>query len=446
MRRVLIVSPHFPPLAAPDLQRVRMSLPFYRLNGWEPVVLCVGDAWQDGVREPELEHTIPADIRVVRIPAFPVRWTRFFGVRNLGLRCWLSYFFRGSRLLKDESFDLIFFSTTQFVTFTLGRLWRWRHGVPCVLDLQDPWRTDHYEQPGSDRPPGGWKYRFARLMAWLLEGWSLAGADGIMSVSPRYLDAVSARYRALASVPRAVIPFGASRGDQAAAMALPPSAHRFSPEPGVVNLLYTGAAGPVTPQALAFLFSGLRRYRENNPERGRRLRFHFIGTGYVAPGRGKNAVVPLAAAHGVADLVTEVPHRLGHLECLRLQREADVLLLPGSTDPGYSPSKIHPYYLAGRPVLALVFAGSVLEEILHVLSCAWLVRIPRPGDENDAGPATLARFFDAALDGFPPGFLPSRNAAFFEAHGLAETLTRDQCALFDATVAHAAAGRDRLDC
>jgi len=45
MKRVLIVSPNFPPINAPDMQRVRMSLPFYRDNGWEPVVLAVGERW-----------------------------------------------------------------------------------------------------------------------------------------------------------------------------------------------------------------------------------------------------------------------------------------------------------------------------------------------------------------------------------------------------------------
>ena len=437
MRRVLIVCPHFPPVAAPDAQRVRMSLPYYRAHGWEPVVLCVGDAWQDGAREPELERTIPADVRVIRIPAFSSRWTHCLGVRNLGLRSWISFFFRGSRLLARERFDLVFFSNTQFVTFTLGRLWRWRHGVPYVLDLQDPWRTDRYEQPGAGPPPGGWKYQCARFMAWGLEGWSLARAAGLVSVSPRYLADLRKRYPALRAVPSAVIPFGASRRDLAAALALPSPAHRLPSEPGVVNVLYTGAAGPVTPHALSVLFAGLRRYRAEKPERAWRLRFHFFGTSYVAAGHGKNAVAPLAAAEGVADQVHEIPHRLGHLECLRLQREADVLLLPGSIDPAYSPSKLHPYYLADRPMLGLVFPDSVLEKELTSLDCAVLVRLPRAGAGPEAQ-AALAHFFDAALEGFPAGFLPRRNDAFFERHGLAEPLTRDQCALFDAALAPAA--------
>ena len=64
MRRVLIVSPHFPPLNAPDHQRVRMSLPHYAACGWEPVVLCVARVRQVGVMEAELAATVPPDVRV----------------------------------------------------------------------------------------------------------------------------------------------------------------------------------------------------------------------------------------------------------------------------------------------------------------------------------------------------------------------------------------------
>ena len=54
IRRLLIVSPHFPPLNAPDHQRVRMSLPHYAACGWEPVVLCIARDRQSGVMEEDL--------------------------------------------------------------------------------------------------------------------------------------------------------------------------------------------------------------------------------------------------------------------------------------------------------------------------------------------------------------------------------------------------------
>lgn len=434
LRRVLIVSPHWPPVNAPDMQRARMSLPYYRVYGWEPIVLAVDDRWQDGVREPELQQTIPPDTGIHRAAALPSAWTRWLGVTNLGLRAWIGLFLKGRRLIRKHQIDLVFFTNTQFVTFTLGRLWLRLCGVPYVLDLQDPWRTDYYERPGSRRPPGGWKYQVARAMAWLLEGWSFRRAGGIISVSPSYLDDLRTRYPWFARIPSAVIGFGASREDLGTAATMLPPTYSYPREHGELNILYTGASGPVMPHSLTVLFDGLRLYRERFPERARRLRFHFLGTSYVAPGQGKCSVLPFAEKCGVADQVAEIPHRLGHLECLRLQRDADILLLPGSSDLAYSPSKLYPYYLADRPILALVFKDSVMEKLLDELSCAVMVRF-RINEAKDSAHAALATFFDAALAGFPPGSLPKRDDTFFNQHYLAETLSGMQSELFNRALA-----------
>ena len=73
LRRVLIISPHFPPVNAPDMQRARLALPFLRETGWEPVVLCLDPTMVEGaVIDPLLERTYPRDIRIVeRIPRNP---------------------------------------------------------------------------------------------------------------------------------------------------------------------------------------------------------------------------------------------------------------------------------------------------------------------------------------------------------------------------------------
>src|SRR5829696_8891477 len=84
-RRVLIVSPHFPPVNAPDMQRVRMSLPFYAEFGWEPTVLAVAPTSTERT-EPLLTETFPAGIPVERVRALPADLTRMVGVGNLALR------------------------------------------------------------------------------------------------------------------------------------------------------------------------------------------------------------------------------------------------------------------------------------------------------------------------------------------------------------------------
>jgi hypothetical protein len=143
--------------------------------------------------------------------------------------------------------------------------------------------------------------------------------------------------------------------------------------------------------------------------------------------------MPIAIQCGVGDQVEEVPHRLGHLECLRLQSEADVLLLPGSSDLAYSPSKAYPYYLTGRPILGLVFEGSVMEALLDELACAFLIRFREHGPKADAH-HEIGRFFDLAFDGFGADIFPVRNDLVFDGSYLAESLSATQCRLFDRAI------------
>lgn len=431
MKRLLIVSPHWSPINAPDHQRVRMSLPYYRLHGWEPVVLTVHPDDVAGTREPELERTYPPDVRIVRCRALPLPWTRWIGLGNLGLRAWWPLLRAGSRLLKSERFDLVLFSSTQFITFTLGPLWRRWFGLPYVLDLQDPWRTDSYERPGAPPPPGGWKYLLARCLAFLCEGPTYRRAAGFISVSPRYLADLARRYPWFQNKPQAMIQFGVSAADFEHVRLHPPAGARLARQAGKIHLLYTGAAGPIMPHALNVLFQGFARYRQTHPERAARFQLHFVGTSYVAPGQGTPSVLPVAEQFGLAASVEEIPHRIGHLESLALLLQADALILPGSSDPAYSPSKLYPYYLSGKPILGVVFENSHLKELMTELACAWLVSFS-PAGANDTAYSRLGEFFDYALSGFPAGVLPPRNDTAFRRSYLAEPLTEAQCDFFTA--------------
>lgn len=436
MKKLLIVSPHFPPVNAPDLQRVRMSLPYYEQHGWEPVVLTVEDRFQHASREPELAATVPPHVRVVRTGAIPPKTARLFGVGNIGLRAGLPLFARGLELLNDESFDLVFFSTTQFAVLAMGPLWRRATGTPYVIDIQDPWRTNYYFQKGARRPPGGWKYRLAHAQAVCGEPWVYRRAAGFISVSGRYLEELGKTYPWFKAKASATIPFGTSRTDLEAALAREET--RPAAVPGTVRLVYTGATGPIMPDALNCLFAGLEHLLAHHPAAAARLRLEFLGTSYAAPDQARPSVIPLVHSPALRPLLHEEPRRLGHLECLRIQARADVLLLLGSTDLAYSPSKIYPYFMSGRPMLSLAFRGSVLEELLDRLGCGTVVRLVRGAPpEQTAGKIAhlLARVADS------PDCLESRprNEAFFQEHFMAPSLTAAQCRLFETALHQGAA-------
>lgn len=434
MKRVLIVSPHFPPVNAPDCQRVRMSLPYYRQFGWDPVVLAVDARHRADWRDDSIMESLPQDVRVRLCGAFPRELTRLVGVNNLGLRCATQLNRAAHELLRRERFDLVFFSTTQYLVTPLGRLWQRRFGVPYVVDLQDPWRSDYYERPGAPNPPGGWKYQFARFTAWLFEERTLRDAAGLMSVSPHYFRDIQARYSWPALPPHEVIPFGAPQADfeyvAAHAGARTPAVKLPA---GVFNLVATGGLGPPFSHAVRVLFSGLRRLRDTQPELATRLRLHFIGTSYADPEHAQKFAQPIADAYGVGDLVNEMPSRVGYMDSLRIMHAADGLLLLGTDDPSYSPSKIYPYYLATRPVLALAHDGSLLQRLIEYLRCARLVKLLQPGHEMR--PAhEVAAYLAAAAEGRRAELQSARCDAWFSRNLTALALTQRQCALFDAAL------------
>lgn len=425
MRRVLIVSPHFPPTNAPDHQRVRMSLPFYRDHGWEPVVLAVDASVVENARDPLLAETLPANICIHRVGAWPAKWSRRLGLGNIAYRAWSQLRDTGDGLLRESPFDLVYFSTTQFVATALGRRWLKKFRVPFVVDLQDPWRTDYYERPGSPRPPGGWKYRFARWQAARLEERSWRDAAGFISVNDAYLAQLRARYSWFAAKSTAVIPFGAAEADFAVARAHTELAPAFVREPGCVHLVSVGAAGPIMRPTLTGLFAALHVFRAREPAAAARLRFHFIGTSYAPAGRAEPSVVPLATEAGVGDLVREQPERVGYFTALQTMLAADAIVIPGSDDPAYSPSKLAPCFLAAKPVLALAPANSSFARMVNELGFASVASTPAPPDDS-----AVADFLRALLRS-PAAALPAtRRTALFATTYTAEARTAQQCALF----------------
>ncbi len=429
MRRVLIVSPHFPPTNAPDHLRVRMSLPYYRDYGWDPVVLAVDADDVPAPADPLLAATIPDDLAVHRVHASRSPWLRRLGVGSLGYRAWFPLRSAGDRLLRESPFDLVYFSTTQFLLTMLGPRWHAEFGVPYVIDVQDPWRTDYYERPGAPPPPGGWKYRVARWQAEHLEERAWAEAAGFVSVSEAYVQQLAARYPWFSARPWAVVPFGAPQQDFDLARQRQDLVPAFVREPGCLHVVSVGAVGPIMRTSLELLFAAVRELRTRHPEDVARLRFDFIGTSYAPADQARPSVAPLAEAAGVGDLVREAPGRIGYFTAIRTLLAADAIVIPGSDDAGYSPSKIATCFLADKPTLALTPAGSALDRMVTSLAFATVARWPEP-----AATTAAADFLIALLVNPHPTRHPSRNWEKFSAEHTARARTRQQCELFDRAV------------
>jgi hypothetical protein len=94
------------------------------------------------------------------------------------------------------------------------------------------------------------------------------------------------------------------------------------------------------------------------------LRIHFIGTSYAGAGRGAKSIEPIAVEEGFGDIVSEHPDRIPYSETLRCLLDANALVVPGSNDPAYTASKIYPYLLASKPMLAVFHENSSVVSLI----------------------------------------------------------------------------------
>jgi hypothetical protein len=425
--KVLIVSPSFPPVNAADSQRVRMSLPYFHEFGWDAHVLAVAPRFVEGCPDPDLLRTVPDQIPVTRVGALSARYSRLVGLGSLGLRAFLPLKASGARLLRDERFDVVYFSTTVFIVMALGPVWKRQFGVPYVLDFQDPWLNDYYRRTGT-RPPGGrLKYGMARFLARRYEPRAVRQAAHILAVSPAYPRMLRERYPDLQAERFTVLPFGGAEYDFQVLQNANIRQRVYDPEDGRRHWVYLGRGGPDMAKGLRALFLALRGLRDAR-QFFDDIRLHFVGTSYVRGPRAAKSVEPLASELGVADLVEEHPERIPFLEGLAVLRDSDAVLVVGSDDPGYTASKVFPCILSGRPLLAILHQASSAVPILE--KCRPGSTVPFQSDESATALAARIRPF---LEGL---LLQSRGAEIapvgeaFTPH-TAREMTRVQCEVFD---------------
>ncbi len=370
LKKLLIISPHFPPINAADMHRVRQSVWYFEDFGWKPTVVCVDEKGVEGVEEPLLLESLPNGLEIIKVKAFSSKWTRKVGLGALALRSLFFYFNKVNAVLKKDSFNLIYFSTTQFPVLLLGRYWKWRFQIPYVIDMQDPWHSTYYlDKPKLERPS---KYWFSYNLNKWLEPIAMKGCDGLISVSEAYIIQLQSRYSQLINKPSSVITFGAFTKDLEIAKQIKPAS--FFKEETHRNIVYVGRGGFDMQPALFLVFSAFKIGLAENPELYKQFRFIFIGTSYAPKGQGKKTIEPVAETIGICDYVTEYTDRVAYFEGLSMLLKADLLFIPGSDDPAYTASKLYPYILAKKPIMGIFHpassAKSILEETNAGIVCA----------------------------------------------------------------------------
>jgi len=363
LKRILIISPYFPPVNAADMQRVRMSLPYFKAFGWEAEVVTVDEKKVDMAKDPLLLESIPDQIPVHRVSAFSKKWTSWFGLGSIALRSLWFYRKKVNALLRDRHYDLIYFSTTQFPVCILGPYWKRKFKVPYIIDMQDPWHSNYYEdKPKNERPK---KYWFSYRLHKYLEPIAMKKVDGLMSVSAAYIKTLKERYPNLENIPYKVITFGANALDFEIARINDEQLRLYFNSTGEqTNLVYVGRGGYDMRDAITILFKALKKGLDEHFDLFKTVHMHFIGTSYAPGGTGTQTLYPVANELKIAGHVSEQTDRIGFYESIKQLLNADGLIIIGSNDSAYTASKVYPYILAQKPLLAIFNESSSAAKII----------------------------------------------------------------------------------
>lgn len=362
-RTVLIIAPDFTPSSYPPALRARFFAQHLGEFGWDPIVLTTDPENYEWKVDEENGKLLDPSVEVIRTGAWSLRWTRKLGFGDLSIRTLWPHWRALSRICRQRRVDLILISVPPNWQIALGRLAHMRYGIPYILDYNDPILTEYYwKLPRSKRPP---KWALVYTLYRFLEPFALKAVDQLIGVDESYMRGLFTNYEWLEGVPATAVAFGVEPEDFEYVRRHPRPNPFFVPRDGLFHMGYVGRGGADMVPALRALFTAVRQGRERTPEQYRRLRMHFVGTTYAPNAAGQYQVLPIARECGVQDLVEESPGRVQHLDAIQILLDCDALLLLGSELPHYTASKLFPYILAAKPLLAVFHEESSAVKLLR---------------------------------------------------------------------------------
>ena len=377
-KRVALVSGHFPPSNLVGAQRARLWSRYLPEFGWEPIVVTGDPERYEERPDPDLERLVAPGVRVIHAATLPTRPVRLVG--DIGVRAFCGCYRALAALAAAREIDFVLVTIPSNFLAPVGRLIHRRYGVPYGIDYQDPWLNPG---PGVDKPfSRAWG---AHHLGALLEPWAVREAALITGMAPGYVAGMLERNPAVAEkAVLAYMPMGSAPEDFAPVRGLHRAPFLFEPGDGRFHMIYAGALLPAGFVVLDAFLAGLHMLRETSPEVAARLRVHFVGTGMSPDDRQGHQVLPRARRAGVEDMVSEHPHRIGYVDTLNHLMHSDAILVLGSTEPHYTPSKVFQAMMSRRPVFAMLHEKSTAVAMIRTAHAGWVTTLtaealPEPG-------------------------------------------------------------------
>lgn len=356
LKKILIISPHFPPSNLAAVHRSRLFAIHLPKFGWQPIILTVHEKYYEEELDWNLTKLLPEDLRIEKVKALPTKPIRIVG--DIGIRGFIPLLFRTIKLIKKEKIDFLYIPIPSNYTSLIGRIVKYFTGIKYGIDYIDPWV---HKFPGSEVKYS--KHWFAMKLADILEPIAVKKVSLITGVAEGYYNAVLERNPQLKnSCIFAAMPYGGEAKDHERLKELKLEPYLFNNNKNKYQFVYAGAMLPKAYEPLKRIFESLA----NDKELCDKIEFHFIGTGKHPNDEQGFNIKPFALKYGLWEkVIFEYPKRIPYLDVLVHLQAADGVFILGSTEPHYTPSKVYQGVLSEKPILAVLHSLSTAVEVIR---------------------------------------------------------------------------------
>jgi len=357
LKKILIISPHFPPSNLAAVHRARLFAIHLPSQGWTPHILTVDEKYYEEKLDWDLLKLVPTELEISKVSAFAVTKPRLIG--DIGLRGFLGLYKKALSLIHEQNIAFIYIHIPSFYVALLGRLLNYKTGIPYGIDYIDPWV---HEFPGSNKLFS--RHWFSSIAAKILEPVAVKKASIITGVSEGYYKGVIDRNpNLLPKCTFGAMPYGGEMRDHDALKFVEKEAYLFPDSPKKkIRFVYAGAMLPKAYEPLKMIFQVL----SNNAQFANEVEFHFIGTGKFADDPKSFNIKDMAEEYRLwKSVVFEYPARIPYLDVLVHLKAADAIFVLGSTEPHYTPSKVFQSVLSRKPILAVLHTESAAIKVVE---------------------------------------------------------------------------------
>ena len=355
LKKILIISPHFPPSNLAAVHRTRLFAQHLPAFGWQPIILAVHEKYYEEKLDWDLYKLLPQELRIEKANAFKVTQPRVIG--DIGLRSFFQLYRKAKKLIKKEQIDFLYIPIPSFYVALLGRFLHTSTGIKYGIDYIDPWV--HFF-PGSNQLFS--RHWISTKIAKFLEPIAVKKASLITGVAEGYYQGVIERNpHLLQQALFQAMPYGGEYEDHRILKNLNLQPYLFQKKENIVQLIYAGAMLPKAYGPLEQIFISISAYKELFQY----VKFHFIGTGKSANDHNSFNIKPLAEKYGLwQDIIFEYPARIPYLDVLIHLDNADGVFILGSTESHYTPSKVFQGVLSGKPIFAVLHKHSSASNVI----------------------------------------------------------------------------------